>query len=224
MHKKCWGKHQVPHDRYSGIIYSYVGSKYDETRLLVIGINNRANEGWINKNSESLWISKYAEEIRQKGKAFKFYDNVAKYATVWLTRNKYLEGSLEHNIDNSEVLAGVLENCIAFAQAVKCNPPKTTRQNPYNLMYVNCPSLILKEELDALKPRRILVLGLPNFDRIRSLIEEEMGFKLKRIIGQKVRRVEFWQHANEIDLIGVYHPSLGPTGHVLSILKSLNLP
>ncbi len=72
-------------------------------------------------------------------------------------------------------LAETWQSC-AFAQTVKC-APSANRSNPYRPMYLNCSPFLLRDELDLLAPRVVVLLGRESGprDAVRPLLDVRWG-------------------------------------------------
>ncbi len=209
----CWGpgrviNEQVP--KYPCIIPPHIGENYDGG-LLAIGINNRANEDLIETNSESEWIHRRAEDIRSQGSTnIAVYQCLAVYASILLTRTGLFRQTVKNISDKSSLLADVIENQIAWTQAVKCNPD-TENNKPYDHMWKICPVHILQHEILILRPRYMLVLGITKFEYVKRLLKG-MGYELEPV-GKSIKppRIERWlgttKKGSRIGVIGVPHPS-----------------
>lgn len=243
--RTCWGKGRVTKNRvpeYSSITLPHVGEEYDSTKLVVIGVNNRAN--WehddgtkVNIHSEATGVIDEAKRILTKGKS-KFYLPLAEYCTILLTRTGKLNGTPEDNIKNRQVLARVLEKKIVLVQSVKCNPKENQAEYPRGPMFKECPKHILLRELHILKPRHILILGLENFDHIIPVIRDYLSKKhngyrpcssphprrWKQIMVFEYHRYRRGKKDCEHIIIGVRHPSYGSPNSVKTQLMSIPFP
>jgi hypothetical protein len=134
--EKCWTSVESRRGRYSGITLPHIGDYYDKTRTLVLGINNRMNEGRGSYDIESSWIKKYARKIRNKEPMRTMvYKYISIYATIIMSVNKILPTAQRiSNIDyenksHRKILADNLKNYLAWTQVVKCNPLHTKRNS-----------------------------------------------------------------------------------------------
>ncbi|MDD4985317.1 MAG: uracil-DNA glycosylase family protein [Dehalococcoidales bacterium] len=202
----CWPYPPLRRGKYGGIIQPYVGPGYDTTRLAIVAINNRINVDPVCFESEYHYVRDAADGIRDGNKQGIYY-----YAAYWASVLLKIRST---NEDRPLILSDILKNKIAWAQAIKCNPPDTPNQNPYPSMLRKCPAHILRHELEILNPRRILVLGSTNWRYIRPVIEDITGKQLLSV-GRRTKRptVERWKlddTTSDLGIIAVYHPGSSP--------------
>lgn len=197
--KACWLNLPTGRRKYGGIIRPYVGSRYEETRLVVLAINNRINVDPVCFDSERHLICHYAADIMDGKKPKPYY-----FASVWA-------GILLKMGRKPDELGDILENQIAWIQAVKCNPEDTQFNEPYPQMLKRCPSHILRYEIQVLNPKCILVLGRGLSDHVLPVIENCTGKRLLAVGRQTQEpRVERWRlddNTNDLRVVVVPHPS-----------------
>ncbi len=247
------GIKRTPHGTYQSITRPYVGKYYEQTRVLVLGENHRDNteyhsagylkyfssqiKGIRNKGfyAEEYWIgmtSMFIQQTQDK-KLKKRWGGTAVF-TGLLTYCVKLVGTLglvkviTGNISTSDEQCKI-GDYIAWTQSVKCNPEetgdkKTKRNTPTKGMWNNCPEHILLKELDILKPKYILVLGLKNYHHIQMLLEKKIGYaQVSSHSRRKPPRVEYWSGSklrSKIRIIGVPHPST-PGNRQVSVANKL---
>jgi hypothetical protein len=234
--EKCWINVESRRGRYSGITLPHIGAYYDKTRTLVLGINNRMNEGRGSYDIEDTWIKKYARGIRNKEPMRTMvYKYASIYATIIMSVNKILPTAQRiSNIDydnksHRKILAYNLKNYLAWTQVIKCNPLYTTNNVPYRSMWKYCPSLILCGEIEELKPRLILILGISdNLRSVIELLERDLHYSIKHIKTRRGKsRIEHFVGKNgklSIDIISVSHPSSRyEKADIMERLKTVNL-
>lgn len=169
----CWdsGAECQPRQLHrSGIAVPWIGSRYTETRICVVGINLN---GWGGLDAHWYICRGYADDLRagRRGKAGKpFAHGAACYVHAVLT---HLEGSPPaREIPPPPRVADAWDGC-AFVEAIKCSPDRSSA-TPLDPMWANCPRLLLLDELEILQPRVILALGRgPLRDHLRPLLRKD---------------------------------------------------
>ncbi|MFA5245468.1 MAG: hypothetical protein WC380_09210 [Pedobacter sp.] len=161
----------------------------------------------INKGEMGLCNSAY-------GKTYAFMFTYAVILVGMVCNFQEIKGDIETSKEQS-----IITDYIAWTQTVKCNPKEVRKQNPTVSMWKNCPCYVLQGELEILKPKYILVLGLTdNFPSILRLLRK-MNFKQDSNQGhyksRKPPNIKYWvgyKGRSRIHLIGVPHPGT-PRGY-----------
>lgn len=167
IHKEnCWKglEEKIPKGERSKIYLPYIGGKYNELRILIIGINMNNYGGTdaakylINKTKEELCKGKKKLFSNTNYKGSMLFYQIAKYSNILYKSQKSKQ---ENNLANSL-------DYIAYTNHIKCSPDDDSERfqkggNPnskpnYN-MWSNCGTHILKNEIDILKPKYIFILG-----------------------------------------------------------------
>jgi len=178
--KTCWSglDEEKPKENNASIYLPYIGERYSEAKILVIGINMNNYGG---TNAAKYLISRVKEELptgkkklfgNKNYKGTMFFYQFAKYVNI-LCHSKFK--------DTQENLGETLE-FIAYTNHIKCSPDDRKKEKtkgvskPSQEMWNNCGEHILKREIEILKPDYILVLGKSkNFSKLKEI------FTVKRI-------------------------------------------
>jgi len=166
--KICWSPNEnktLTIRRGQGFLtYPYIGEDYRTYGTVVIGTNHRDNHH-IDDYHAMYKLYKHKKDhryicdiLRKSEEPHVFYKNTAKYIKALRF------GEIVQDTANWNNYKDVLKE-IVLVQAIKCNPcrPKVSnnRQNqPTGQMWNNCPKHILFKELEIIKPRYILILGI----------------------------------------------------------------
>lgn len=151
----CW--HDLPEATYpppeqAGVSIPWVGSRYDETGICVLGINQNKYGGlgahwWIRRGD--------MEERLSEGRGGRFYYGASCYIAA-----------VEASIRGSRVPREIPPPCdvadawlsSSFLEAIKCAPAQGKSQ-PTDGMWKNCAVEYLPAELALLAPRVLIVIG-----------------------------------------------------------------
>lgn len=142
----------------SAISRPWVGSGYDELRVLVLGINQN-NWGGLDALEQLARGAqdRFAAGHKWAHSGMRFY-RIGCYAAAFseaagLTRPVW--GS-----DGQPSLAHAAQalNMTAFTNQIKCSP-SLNRGRPSEAMWLRCGLHILKREIGILQPRQVLILG-----------------------------------------------------------------
>jgi hypothetical protein len=232
---KCWKGcgGQGKGVKYYGIILPHIGTNYNSTKLLVIGVNNRAN--WTHKNgkkvgidSETIGILEEADNIiNDPTNTWRLYDRLAEYCTIVY---KLINKQKVPSSFSPQEKADALVKYIALTQSTKCNPDTKTNYPSIHMQKI-CSENILLEEIKILKAEYIVILGLGNFDVIAPIISHyfnQQRFNFNQIVSRnkskRIAHCRLTKGDKKIHLIGVEHPSRGSPKSVKQQLSKLAIP
>jgi len=176
--KACWSpntneKLRIRY-RQGFLTYPYIGEDYHTNGIVVICTNHRDNHHEDNNNTiYKLYKHKkdhryICDILRKSAEPHVFYKNTAKYIKA------LLYDEIVQDTANWDGYKDILKE-IVLVQAIKCNPCRPSvsnkRQNqPTGQMWNNCPKHILLKELEKIKPRYILILGIDgHYKKLESL-------------------------------------------------------
>ena len=217
--QECWRDTSPPvnlHD--SGIALPWVGKRYFETRIVILGIN-LDNVGGLAAN---YWVCE--DHIRsmgqgKRGKAnLPFSRNAMLSLRLVLARRQGNELPADEATAPNESLADLWEQC-AFLEAIKCSPD-TDRSYPTEAMFANCPEFLVKEELEILEPSVILLFGrthLRDVVRLWAVPEDGYGFEE----GKHLERNRALIRGRPATLFSLNHPSSQNSKYVTASLGQL---
>jgi hypothetical protein len=165
----CWvgAKHRYPPVEIASISSPWVGPRYKELRLLVLGINfNEAGgEGGTRELIEGaraeLRQSRWKHFRNEKYRGTSFYSVAGCYAAAF-TEAAHLAKSTVTD-DGLPSLADIDQafDFVAYTIHVKCQPTGANGTPTAN-MWENCGHNVLRREIEILEPEVVLVLGTSN--------------------------------------------------------------
>jgi hypothetical protein len=135
-----------------------VGPKYEVGGVIVVGMNPNASSNdytdlLIEHGISWEYVAQFRLGRRARGGS-RFAFGAMRSAAALLD---VLDGRRARDRDDPvELVSAVLRT--ARLQAVKCVPVRP-RSRPYATMWKHCPSFVLGDELDALRPGTLLGLG-----------------------------------------------------------------
>lgn len=153
----CWeGQTQPMYP--AGVSAPWVGVRYCERRIAIIG-TNFDRWGGLGAHWDICRSHISAQLAGKPGKDGRFF------ATGAMAYAAAVDACLDGDGDRVEcgpeldpkVLARTWNSC-AFLEAVKCSPP-VARGRPTAPMMERCPPFLLREELEILEPRVVILLG-----------------------------------------------------------------
>lgn len=179
-------------------IYSpYVGEKYKEARVMFVGINMNEFGSEEGEDNAMTYLAQKALGEISCGKIRTFANREGGYVgsllwhrilsyAVFILRELHILDINNRQYPSSDEMQNAYEY-ISMTNSIKCSPSEANNSKPTSQMWDNCPTFILKEELKALKPKHLVILGLENYERINSLftiketiIEGEDGVSLSK--------------------------------------------
>lgn len=197
----CWSvRDRDPLDS-AGIAIPWIGERYADRRILVVGINFTWGAGglpihWKVRTSAANQLR--AGTKRPDGSPFAYavgtYINAAE---------RYLAGQPLRSattLPSTTAAADAWASC-AFTQLVKCSPNRK-RNEPYRPMLRNCPGNYLADEFSILRPSTLLLVGKPpqsEVPRLGEVVEWSTVWHFER--GHlRVRDLD-------LEALGVLHPA-----------------
>ena len=196
----CWG--QKDHHR-DTIYLPYIGKNYDKYRILCLGIN-------LNDYGDSLYamreLTAFAVEKLKDGKKQLQGSSLVPhrtytYAAIWLIKSGLFSNDILGDISN-EILLKALDY-IAITNTVKCSTEEK-KGYPYFNMWNNCSENILLEELNILKPKRIILIGNSrNYNILQGFLSNVSELKLEGSCYYFTGELS----GNQIEVLVVKHPA-----------------
>lgn len=213
----CWKGYA---DRYppddpgrSAISSPYIGTRYAEVGLLVLGINQN---DWGGLDALSQLVRDARREIREG--AQRVFKNPSYVGSILWHRVGCFAAAFAEAAGVMPRVAGVGDlpsareidaayEFMAFTNHVKCSPVGQ-RSAPADSMWTECGNTILREEVRLLRPRHVLVLGTTD-NRLQlaagSLRAEwEPSPRIGSVWRGKATVDDF-----DVSLYAMPHPSLG---------------
>lgn len=187
----------------------WIGDKYGEHRILVVGINMNGYGGY---DAMELLVEYAKKELALgKRKIFKskdypgtfYYHRLPSYVTILL---EHFGVFSEERINSFPIKENLIKSFdyIAITNSIKCSP-RGEKGKPTSEMWNNCLSFILREEVKILKPKTILVFGKSdNYNFIRRDIIDEV------IIEDEIDSIKFGKgiiESNEFEYYAIPHPT-----------------
>jgi len=206
--EKCWTLSSQRHSNYH-IYHPYIGSKYHQERIMVIGINMNDYGG----SDAATYLANKAQKEIQAGKIMTFanksgyrgsllWHRLLSYAAILLQT----KGAIPINSDKKHPTKEDLSNAfpyIAFTNSIKCSPKKNN-STPSKGMRENCPDYILKKEIGILRPKTIIILGVQNKNNLKSLLSfKKINHNVKSIISL----FDFQNNGEVVKAICIPHPA-----------------
>jgi len=172
--QSCWDHakgRKPPEDKgWSSISRPWVGPKYNELRLVVIGENFNEYGGL----DALVELSEEAKDLIAEGwRRIRFSNSFDEYpgSLLWHRIGCYAAafgeacGAAQPQWDQDgypkATDASLAYDLIAFVEHVKCSPVGD-KSHPTGAMWEHCGSHILKRELQLLAPDHVLILGTSN--------------------------------------------------------------
>lgn len=228
----CWkyAKERKPKDDgFWTVTRPWIGARYSELRLLAIGINMNqygSYEGAINL------INQTKIEIKQgKRKMFVtneysgtfFFHRMGSYITAFVENALLITPTWKNNYPLPEDIVSSFD-FISYTNHIKCSPKNdkskpSDKSKPTYQMWEKCGNFILKQEIELLKPSKILILG--NADNFRFFNQNVLDNKIHLERKGKVEIGNGYVNKKPIEIFVVPHPaSFG--GNSYKIMNDLN--
>lgn len=172
--RSCWGSESPRSPDRAGVSAPWIGTRYPDRRICVIGMNF---DDWGGLPAHWEVTSWHVEAMRRglPGKDGRFFaaGAMSYVAAIEASRDGELDSAWEP--PTYEELAAYWAACV-FLQTVKCSPCGN-RSQPFEPMYSNCPSLLLRDELEILDPEVVVLLGRGSGprDAVRPLLNVSWG-------------------------------------------------
>lgn len=202
----CW-EEAAPRDvdwarDHGGISVPWVGREYRATGICVVGLNFN-NGGGLAEHWRVCADHERSLAAGKQGKNNEFFATGA--MSYVLALDLSASGRLQDTWEEPgrRELAGEWERC-AFLEAVKCSPV-AGRSRPTDAMVGQCPPFLLRQELEILRPRVVLLLG-------RSEVRDVVRPMLSPIWGEcpgSLERDTFRLCDESAELFSCNHPSTG---------------
>jgi uracil-DNA glycosylase len=214
--RECWQHAQDAKDqRNSGISFPWIGKRYFDSRVVVLGLNFD-NFGGLAGHYHVCKSHIEAMEAGKRGKDGRpFSRGAMQYLRVVLASLNGDDLPIDSDTVTNEELAGFWEEC-AYLQRIKC-APGAERSKPTESMVWNCPKFLAMPELEILKPQVVLHLG--RTDLRREWIVAEDGYGEEQ--GKHMERDTATIGDSAIELISLNHPSTSRAGNVAASLEQL---
>jgi len=178
----CWqnAQNRIPSHANWTISRPWIGPKYNELGLLAIGINMN-NYGDYDAIVELIERTK-KELLQGKTKMFRekdgysgtfLFHRMGSYVTAIAESESLLTPTWRKNFPLHKDIVPALD-FISYINHIKCSPrnlKKNDRSEPTEEMWEKCGGFILKQEIELLKPKKILVLGKSqNYTHLNNLV------------------------------------------------------
>lgn len=198
----CWSSNAVPaHADRAGISMPWIGARYDELRIVVIGMNLH---DWGGLDAHLTICRDHIRSLNEgkQGKANHAFATGAMTYVDTIARSMAGEPLRPgEEIPHGDRLAARWDQ-VAFLEAVKCSPSRTG-STPYDGMFSECPTMFLRAELTILKPKAVVVLGRSKVrDPVRELLNVEWGES-----PGSLERDFFELNSDMVELFCLNHPS-----------------
>lgn len=159
--KNCWKGLSTAHhqeDERAKIYHPYIGEKYQDLKLLCLGINMNNYGGF---DACDNLVKKARDEMENGAIKVRFGNNYKEYSGTYLYHRMGVYSKIiAEAFGISESLTHISAfDFIAYTNHVKCSPKNGKRSKPCWEMWNNCGDFILKKELEILQPNILLVLG-----------------------------------------------------------------
>jgi hypothetical protein len=163
----CWGGIEHRISGY-GIAYPWIGELYAEKRLLFYGINmNDCGDS----DSQIDIVTIVKKELSEGKRKFLISENYAG-TMYWKMVAEYAKALVKFlSPDNFEISLEQALDYISITNAIKCSP-QGDRSKPTDEMWRNCLSFILLDEIEALSPSWVVILGLENYSKFKLSISD----------------------------------------------------
>ena len=213
----CWADCHSGQADWNRIQLPFIGPSYlnHPARLLAVGLNLNGGDGgglfFVHKlvvYAQALLLARH-KKIHFGARDYAgspLWHRLAAYSLLivrpdWDLRDGELWLQGTHLLDSFGALSDAL-NYIAFTELIKCSP-KGKKSKPTKAMRSRCPRRFLRNELDILAPRTILVLG------IETAYDLPLGrCKLKaRTEDSRIRLYSALLNDEEVSVISVFHPT-----------------
>jgi len=166
----CWTgpESERPEANEAGVAAPFIGPRYGESRICVVAMNF-GHGGRIDTNWWLAHLHATAQRAQRRGyKGRPFAYGAMAYVNLVEASLRTGEIPTDWEEPAPERLAELWASC-AVIQSVKCSPARQGGE-PYPPMFSHCTDLLLRSELELLKPKVIIALGRPEpRDALRQL-------------------------------------------------------
>jgi hypothetical protein len=223
---QCW--HGVEGEDESVISQPWIGARYDDLRLLAIGIN-------FNGGGQSDLATSYVQGARneigrgnklvfgnEKYRGTSFYYKLGLYAALFAKKAGLLTYEVDaHGHPNAHSVSAGFDY-IGFVNHIKCSP-KPNDGKPTPTMWRRCGKHVLLHEIEIFAPHTILILGIDNFwGFARDVVPISVpSFKMDESNRTHVIHASAVISGKEVTVYGVRHPRAGSAyAHLKAVLDS----
>lgn len=197
---RCWGVRVVrpPSPHHARV--PYVGPRYLERRILIVGMNSRDDGEYdVAFRGMADMLESFRGGRRSWGGLFQY--RVARLVYMLAASQDARSVDDEPSLDD---LANVLL-ASARVQAVQCAPgPLESRRSPNREMWKNCPPFVVSEQIRLLEPTVVALLGTKTIRVIQRLKD------------LKVQWAGLWRENHNCFARGRLHPS-GRGGDIFAL-------
>jgi hypothetical protein len=202
----------------------WIGKYYNELKILALGINMNHYGGF---NALSYLVDGAITQLAQGKRKINFgnkeykgtfyYHRLPAYATIFLEASGMIEENRINGYpDKKDVIKAF--DYIAITNSIKCSP-RGGKSEPTHQMWNNCPGYILRQEIEILKPKVVLIFGkTSNYDYFKSQVLDkvkgEASYDLIKFGKGSVGR-------NNLEFYGITHPT-AYGGNSLRVFEKLN--
>ena len=225
------GKYDKNEEYEAHLSVPWIGESYDVSKLLFVGINLYDYGGyWAQKmfvDGAITQILKGSRRIKTGNTDYpgtSYWHRIPAYAVAILEKANLMKPTWgADQFPSKEDTANAFEY-LSMTNSVKCSPRKlpdieNDRSKPTRDMWENCPRFILKEEIEILKPEKILVLG--NSDNIKffnsKVLDSPWTFKNYPLTLKGKGKIK----GRDVEIYVVPHPSSRGGGLSMGIIQSL---
>jgi hypothetical protein len=195
-------KRSLEDNENGGVFLPWIGPKYEAGGVVVLAINPNvaANDDTDLLIEHAITWDWHVDGLRQ-GKVSnansRFAFGAMRSAAALLDA---IAGEPVKDRRKPEELADAVRRT-ARLQAIKCIPRRVNSE-PYSAMWDHCPSLLLRDELNILRPRKLLVLGKDPAKAVRNINGFDAKSKPGTDFGIGTLRRRLW----EADVYALPHP------------------
>lgn len=222
----CWQNIQdrkPGNDGFWTITRPWIGEKYSDLKLLVIGVNMNEYGSYdgainlLNQTKIEIGQGKRKMFISDTYPGTFLFHRMGSYVTAFAEKAKLLKPIWIKNYPLPTDIVSALEY-ISYTNQIKCSPIGEKSKPTYQ-MWEHCGNYILKKEIELLQPNKILVLG--NSDNLNSLNQKVLDKVISLKWKGKIGVGNGFVNEKLIEIIVVPHPaSFG--GNSSEIMNDLN--
>lgn len=218
---------------HSNLYIPWIGEKYDKLKLVILGINMNDCGGY--DAEESLALSA-KDAILQGQKRINFgnhdyhgtmfWHRVAAYAVAFMESAGIIKPNWQDDDFPSKEDISLAFEYFAITNSIKCSPKSTKdskdRSKPTGAMWNNCPSYILKKELETLAPEKILLTGIS--DNANYFNNKVLDQPCNLIKLENIKHGIGLLNGKKIEIFVVPHPSIRTSVKIMySLVDALRL-
>ncbi len=213
---QCWRRPQKPPPPHRFRV-PFVGPRYQSRRILLVGMNSRDDGMHLEEFKTMAGVLVSLRDGRTTWGKSAFHYRAAILVSLLSAAQDGQSSELRPAPED------LIESLLASArvQAVQCAPgPLEARRGPKPPMWSNCPPLVVSEQIRALNPRVIVLLGTQTLRAIQrfSGLEHEWSTRW-RDGGNCFARGTIQAGNDHADLFATYHPSAAGWTRSLNALR-----